>query len=488
MTPHQLLTSILRTEFWAFFRASFEFLEPGGSLVQNWHLEVICDALSKCEEGHSTRLLMALPPRSLKSLITSVIFPVWALGRNQNLQIIAVSYSEPLATTFGRMRRKLIESGLFRDTFPETAAAMVRVTDTEIETVTGGSIFTTSVGGTLTGRGADMMIIDDPLKAEAAASEKERSFVNRWYRGTAYSRLNHKTESVMIIVAQRTHADDLIGHVAEHDEWDELVLPAIAPEDLEFAYGSKTFVWHEGSTLNPAYESLESLAKTSRTLGSVAFQSQYLQDPQPAGGMVVKREWFQVYDPAAVRQMTFDEIVMSIDPAISGSAASDYTACTVWGALNNHYYLLHVWRGRLPYPDLLRQIQSLADVHAPTIILIEAAGGGQQIVQSLSAETALPVVPVKPEGDKESRLIGVSALIEGGRVLVPPDAPWLADYLAELCSFPNAKFDDQVDSTSQALDRLRQPKNRLPEFRLVSIQSSWIKHQDEPRRLFKYLP
>jgi predicted phage terminase large subunit-like protein len=319
-------------------------------------------------------------------------------------------------------------------------------------TTQGGSRYATSIGGTLTGRGADLIIIDDPLNANEMCSESARNHVNDWYAGALVSRLNDKQKGAIIVVMQRLHEDDLAGHLLLQEGWEHLNLPAIAIEDETIALGDgRVHRRKRGEPLHPEREALATLQSIKAEVGSLLFSAQYLQQPVPLEGNLIRRSWFLTYDqlPWPVIQ-----VVQSWDVAVLTGERNDYSVCTTWRIVNNNAYLAHVYRGRLEYPDLRRKVIALATEHKATIILIEFAGAGMNLVQDLRSDTPFGMtrpIGIKPEGSKADRMAAQAAKIEAGHVYLPNDAPWLAGYFSELLAFPHGKNDDQVDSTSQFL-------------------------------------
>jgi predicted phage terminase large subunit-like protein len=320
----------------------------------------------------------------------------------------------------------------------------------------------TSVGGVLTGRGADLIIIDDPLKPDEALSESRRKAVNEWYDHTLVSRLNDKAQGCIIIIMQRLHQDDLVGHVLEQEAWEVLSFPAIAEADephlIESPLGRRFFERRVGDILHSERESATTLAQIRETIGEYTFAAQYQQNPTPLGGAMVKTAWLRYYE-LGERPERFRRVLQSWDTANKATELSDYSVCTTWERVGNEFYLLDVFRQRLNYPDLKRKVRALADQHRPHTILIEDKASGTQLIQDLKAEGLYAIKAYEPpQGtDKIMRLHAQTAIFENGRVLLPRHAPWLADYITELTSFPGARHDDQVDSTTQALDHLREP-------------------------------
>ena len=255
---------------------------------------------------------------------------------------------------------------------------------------------------------------------------------------------------------QRLHQDDLVGHLLELDSWDVLRFPAIAEEDelhtAETEFGPIEFARKAGEVLDARRETLATLEQLRASMGEYAFQSQYQQDPIPVGGAIIKTDWLRYYTPEA-RPARFSTKYQSWDTANNSGEISDYSVCTSWGVLNGQYRLLDVFRRRLQYPGLRRAVKELASQHSPNTILIEDKGSGTSLLQDLRADGLynLKAYCPPPGNDKQMRLFAQSAVFENGRVWLPTAAPWLAHYVRELTTFPGTKYNDQVDSTTQAL-------------------------------------
>jgi hypothetical protein len=218
---------LLRRYLRAFVQRCFHHLNPQTEFMMNWHVEVIAAKLEACRRREIRRLIINLPPRHLKSLCASVAFPAWLLGLDPSAQILCVSYAQDLADKLARECRGVMTSSCYKSTFP-TRLSSDKQAVAEFVTRQGGYRLATSVGGVLTGRGADIIIIDDPLKPEDALSESQRKRANDWYDNTLYSRQNDKTRSCIVLIMQRLHEDDLVGHVLEQEEWEVVSFPAIA--------------------------------------------------------------------------------------------------------------------------------------------------------------------------------------------------------------------------------------------------------------------
>ncbi len=445
--------ALLRGDFAAFAQRAFHELYPQGQFQTNWHLQVIAARLAAVRLGHIRRLLINLPPRHLKSLLASVAFPAWMLGHEPSAEILCVSYAQDLADKWSRDCRRIVASEWYRWLFP-TRLAPMRQAMAEFETTARGCRIATSTGGVLTGRGADLIVIDDPLKPEEAVSDARRQSANEWYDHTLYSRLNDKARSAIVLVMHRLHEDDLAGHVLAQEDWEVVRFPAIAEDDethwIDTVAGPRVFSRPRGEALHPSREPLAMLDAIRRTIGEYNFAGQYQQAPAPLGGGMVKPAWFKRYLPAELP--AFDRVVQSWDTASKASELADFSVCTGWGIKERNLYLLDVLRRRLDYPDLKRAVREAYQRLKPDVVLIEDKASGTQLIQELVAEGLHAVTRYRPQGDKVMRMHAQTATIENGFVHLPQAAPWLAAYLHELAVFPNGRFDDQVDSTAQFLD------------------------------------
>jgi len=395
-----------------------------------------------------------MPPRHLKSHLASVAFPAWCLGRNPSLQVLCVSYAQDLADKLARDCRRIVMSDWYQRLFPTRLAPRHQAVS-EFETTQQGSRLATSVGGVLTGRGADIIVIDDPLKPEEALSQAQRRSANEWFDHTLYSRLNDKEKGSIILIMHRLHEDDLVGHVLAQEDWEVVRFPAIAEADerylIDTLAGPRVFTRACGEALHPARESLAMLEQIRRTIGEYNFAGQYQQAPAPLGGGLVKAAWFR---HCAQDEMPgqFERVVQSWDTASKATELNDFSVCTSWGILGKDLYLLDVLRRRMEYPELKRAVREQYARFRPSVVLIEDKASGTQLIQELIAEGLYAVTRYQPQSDKVMRMHAQTAMIENGFVHLPDAAPWLAQYLHEITTFPNGRHDDQVDSTAQMLD------------------------------------
>ncbi len=449
-TDQDFLNAALRSDFQAFLHRCMLTLNPGAPFLPNWHIEAIAYQLERVRTGKVTRLIINLPPRSLKSIMVSVAFPAYLLGHNPRRKIFGISYGGDLAAKHGNDSRSIVESGWYCQAFPDMRIS--RSADSDVYTTSRGFRITTSVYATLTGLGGDCFIIDDPQKPIDAQSDAQRKHLNNWFSSTLRSRLDNKATGTIIVVMQRVHLNDLTGYLLENSaDWTVLSLPAIAEVDEEVAIGEgKVHKRRAGEALNPEREPLAVLENLRRELGPDVFAAQYQQCPVPPGGVMIHREWLRYYDKLPERTYRA-KVIMSWDTAAKDGAQNDWSVCTIWLLNDKNFFLLDVVRGRYEYP-LLRDIAlKLAERYKPDAILIEDASTGVALAQELRKVHRSVVEPIPVHRDKIGRLYVQQAKFAAGLVHFPKGASFLPELEAELLVFPQGKNDDQVDSISQAL-------------------------------------
>src|SRR5438093_3603342 len=323
MNDQAVLVAVLRSDLRYFVWKVFQTILPGTPYLPNWHVDAIVYQLLRVQAGDISRLLINQPPRSLKSICASVAYVAWFLGHDPTRRVIVVSYSNDFAAELHRQFRMVIDAPWYRALFPAMRPA--KDSGAELVTTAGGSRYATSIGGTLTGRGADLLIVDDPLKGDDAMSESARRRVIDWYGGTLVSRLNDKENGPIVVVMQRLHENDLAGHLLGQGSWHHLDLPAIAIEDSVIPIGpQRQHSRRRGDVLHPDRESREVLGRIKAEIGSLMFSAQYQQRPVPVEGNLIKRGWFRSYDqppPAGPR----DRIVQSWDIAMMTGETNDFS-------------------------------------------------------------------------------------------------------------------------------------------------------------------
>ena len=352
----------------AFTEFAFGVVRPGIPLKRNWHLDAVTYKLSQLAKGYIRRLIITLPPRSLKSLCASVALPAWFLGHYPWERVVVVSYSDFLSRTHANDFRRVVNHPLYQASFP--AMRLERDTDREITTTERGKRIATSIDGTLTGLGGNLIIIDDPIKLGDAMSEAVRERVIEWYRSTLLSRGDDKSETRIVVVMQRVHQNDLVGYLQEQGGFEVLNLPAIATKTDSYELGGgRTYTRLQDELLHPTHESVDTLIELKREMGPIAFSAQYQQAPIPPGGTIIKRKWLTTYDYVGIQPG--DRIVISWDIALSEMETGDYSACVVLLIRNEVFFILEVVRGRFPFETLKRKIMDLKKRYHPSTLLIE---------------------------------------------------------------------------------------------------------------------
>lgn len=457
MNDQSTVDALLRKDLGFFIQRTFATLAPGTPFLSNWHIQVIAHHLMLCEQGDIKRLIITLPPRSLKSISASVAFPAWLFGQDPTNKLLCISYSQDLAIKHAFDTRTVMDSPWYKRCFPETRLHPGKNTQSEFMTTKQGHRLTTSVGGTLTGRGGNIIIIDDPHKADEVESTTQRDKVIHWFQNALLTRLDNQKTDVIILIQQRLHQDDLAGYLLDAGDWVHLNLPAIAEEDTSIMIGPDQYHHRKiDDVLHPDKESREALKRLETAMGSYAYAAQYQQRPAPLGGGIIKWAWFKNrYTQPPVKQEG-DWVIQSWDTASSTGQMNDYSVCTTWLIRNGNCYLLDVLRERLEFPRLRQTVVNHGMTWRADMVIIENTNAGMGLVQDLRYNyPTLNIMGMTPKGDKSTRMIQVTPILETGKVILPKDAPWLPEFQSELVHFPNGKFDDQVDSLSQFLEWFR---------------------------------
>jgi predicted phage terminase large subunit-like protein len=464
----KLVHAAMREDFSLFTRRAFMTVSPGVELIWGLHLDALAWVLNECIKGNIKRLVITLPPRYMKSIFASVALPAFILGKNPEGQIICASYADGLSLKHAADTRLVMETAWYRKAFPETAQNLSQVTQHKIMTAKNGFRLATTVGGSLTGLGCDILIIDDPHKADEANSDTKRTSTTDWFSQTAVSRLNNKKEGIIIVIQQRLHQADLAGILIELDGWHHLNLPATAEKDEDIPIGpGKFFHRKAGDALHPERESLDDLKTREIEMGDYAFAAQYQQRPSPLGGGIIKLDWFQTYHKLK-HPMHAEHIVQAWDSAVTAGEKSDYTVCITAYAISGKLFIKDILRVKVEFPELKDLIFNHAAKHQARVVLIEAVGAGKALYQQVQTQRLkmnpwpFELLSHEPKSDKATRLLGVSPVVGEGRVYLPVSAPWLEPFQNEIMNFPNGVHDDQVDAFSMLLYWAQ--RRYLPQF------------------------
>lgn len=417
-----------------------------------WFHLLLAACLEAVERGEIDRLIVTMPPRHGKSEQVSVRFPAWYLGRNPDKRVIATSYAAHLARRFsGQARNQLLDE---RWPFPVELSLDTQSKESWDLAGRRGGYISAGVGGPITGQGAHLLLIDDPVKnAQEAESEAFRDAVWEWYTSTAYTRLEEG--GAIVVVQTRWHADDLAGRLIKQaeedpdaDQWVVLNLPAIAEADEP--WGRKT-----GEALWPAKYDLSKLQRIKKAIGSRFFDALYQQRPSAAEGTILKRAWWRHWTAMPDR---FDQVLLSWDMAFKDTKGSDFVVGQVWGTKGADAYLLDQTRGRLDFPATVKAFEEQAKKWPQARTkLVEDKANGSAVIDTLKHQ--IPgLVPIEPEGGKQARAAAVSWYVEAGNVYLPdpklPGYGWVNEFVDEASQFPLGSHDDQVDACTQALNRI----------------------------------
>lgn len=421
------------------------------------YLLELSNALMKVASGEIKHLMIFMPPRHGKSELTSKYFPAWFLGNNPDKRIILTSYEADFAAQWGYKARNIMsEYGpkLFGQSVSGNSSARDRW---DIAGHTGG-MSTAGVGGPITGKGADLLIIDDPVKnAEEAQSKTYRDKAAEWYKSTAYTRL--EPGGAVIIIQTRWHEDDLSGRLLkeEPDKWTVIRFPALAEDDDSLGR-------LPGEALSPRRYSVEALIKIKETLGIYWWNALYQQRPSALEGTIFKNQHIRFctlegdmfvleLPDGASKKVPYKEctIFQTCDPAVSTKASADYFVLSTW-AISKSSDLIRVdgIRARLEGPDQINLFKQAFSRWKPAFQAVEAVGVGKTLYQMLLRE-GLPIRELKAETDKVTRALPAAARMEAGYVYLLRGAPGINDFVDELLSFPNGAHDDQVDTLSYAV-------------------------------------
>jgi predicted phage terminase large subunit-like protein len=463
----------------AFVHVAWPILEPTTPLQWNWHLDLLCDHLTESRLGRCRRLIINVPPRSMKSLLCTVFYPVWRWCIEPQRRFMFVSYSDELSTDHSLFRRNVLNSEMYRGGWGQVVKfSKDQNLKTQYENTRRGVMFSTSITGSATGKGCDELIVDDPMNAKRAFSDQEREATNRTFDATFRSRLNNPATGTIIVIMQRLHDSDLTGHLLaqEPQAWTHISLPAEAEKDEQWRVPSgRIYTRVAGELLWPARFSHEVLAGLKTALGSWSYAGQYQQNPAPLEGGIVQRKWIQYYrelpagDSGRPTHITAGfgartgrgQWIQSWDCSFKDTREADYVVGQVWLRMNSSYYLVDQVRERMDFIRTKQAIQQMtAKYPQATAKLIEDKANGPAVIAALRSEID-GIIPITPTDSKMGRLHAVSPLFEARNVFLPDptaggsQARWVGDFIEELTRFPNATHDDQVDACTQALMYMR---------------------------------
>ncbi len=355
----RLIQAILRNDLSCFIAKSFSTISPGTPYLHNWHLDIINYKLEQVESGKINRLIINMPPRYLKSICVSAAWPAWILGHDPTKRIMLASYSQTLSNKHSQDCRLLLTSKWYQELFPWTRITQGENQKSKFVTTKRGFRFSTSTGGTATGEGGDILILDDPQNPNKINSKKYRENTIEWFEQTFISRLNNKKTGAIVIVMQRLHENDLCGYLLKHkaEQWDLLKIPAIFEQETIFNNPNKLII-EPGAVLHQEREDLASLNKLKLELGQYNFSAQYNQEPVPSTGSMIQKSWLKYYSDED--KIEFSQIIQSWDTAIKARDEHDYSVGITIGVNNNGYYLLDIYRAKFEFPQLIAKVKIYA--------------------------------------------------------------------------------------------------------------------------------
>lgn len=443
-----------------FIKEAWPILEPNNQYIHNWHIDCVAEYLEAVTAGQLKRLIINEPPRYMKSTMVSVAWPVWEWIKTPETRWIFTSYAASLSTKHSMDRRALIQSYWFQERWGKRFK-LVSEAKTEPINDKRGIMLSTSVGGSATGKGGNRLIIDDPHNPMEAISDVQRQQAINFFDNTLMTRLDDKKAGAIVLVMQRLHENDLTGHLLNQGIYEHLCLPVEAPFSVIVTTPKGTcFQRERGDLLWPDREGPEEIKGMKIALGGYNFAGQYQQDPRPQEGGLINRSWWKYY-----KQLPkLEEIIMSWDCAFKDLKTSDYVVGQVWGRNKADKYLIDQVRGKMDFPSTIVAIRALwAKYPQAKLKLIEDKANGTAVIATL--KRSIPgIIPVNPDKSKVARVNGISPDVEAGNVYLPDPsiAPWIGDFVEEFAAFPNGANDDQVDATTQALDRLGSRRYHKP--------------------------
>jgi predicted phage terminase large subunit-like protein len=412
------------------------------------HHQLIANEFTRIATEKKGRLIINMPPRHTKSEFASYLFPAWIIGKFPKMKIMQVSHNAELAGRFGSKVRNLIDSPEYKQIFGDVKLREDSKAKGRWETNHGGEYFAAGVGGSITGRGADLLIIDDPHTEQDAMSDTAMEKAYEWYSSGPRQRL--QPGGSILVVMTRWAQDDLTGRLLKHqtdpkaDRWRQISFPAIMPDDEP--------VW-------PEYWNKEELEKVKASITVRNWNAQYMQDPVAEEGAIIKREWWRAWKKP---MPALKHVIQSYDTAFSKKETADYSAITTWGVfypdeVTPALLLLDALKGRWDFPELKRVAMEQYRYWEPETVIVEAKASGQPLLQEMR-RMGIPVIDYVPTrgNDKHTRVNSIAPMFESGGIWYPHGENWAEEVIEECAAFPHGQYDDYVDSTSQAMLRYRQ--------------------------------
>lgn len=497
------LRDLCRQSFDAFAQKAFSLIEPGTQFIYNWHIGCIADHLTASFNGELPRLIINVPPRALKSMLTAQFFPSWVLGKQPWHQFIGASYAHTLAERNVVKARQVMQSDFYMSLFPKTVISADQNKKDYFTTDQGGQYKGTGIGGTLTGFGAHTLVIDDPLNPKEGMSDTIRGSTNDEIRSTLFSRFNDSRTGRVVMIMQRIHDDDPTGNLIRDGGWHLLKLPAEAKEPISISLGSNSWRMDAGQLLDPVRSPKAVLEQKRTDLGDANYVGQYLQEPAPIGGGEFKDHWLQFYQQGGIKPREMN-LVLLVDAAGGEETnrkkrkLSDWTAMEVIGlAPDNNYYLLDMVRDRLNPKErvdtvfmLMRKWQELSGKMPKCGYEKYGMMTDTFYIREKQRDEAynFPLIELGGSMQKEERIRRLIPDMQNGRWWLPSSLIYIDgegrrfDLIRELIdvelkSFPRSRFDDMLD----AMSRIYEPDLSMawPKGKISMVNKALSKYDAE---------
>ena len=438
--------------------------------IEGAHHKRVATEFEKLATERGSRIIINMPPRHTKSEFASYLLPAWLIGKNPTLKIIQTTHTAELAVRFGRKVRNLMEMSEYKEIFPDVDLKADSKAAGRWETAQGGEYYAAGVGGAITGRGADLLIIDDPHSEQDALSDTALENAYEWYTSGPRQRL--QPGGSIVVVMTRWSMKDLTGKLVKaqatdvlSDQWDIVEFPAILPSD---------------NVLWPEFWNKDELLRVKASLSVGKWNAQWQQNPTASEGAIIKKEWWNLWEKEAVPPVSY--LMQSYDTAFSKKETADYSAITTWGIFQpdeggpDHLILMDAQRGRWNFPELKEKALEEYNYWDPDMVIIEAKATGTPLTDELR-NMGIPVVNYTPSKgrDKHTRMHMVAPIFESGKVWAP-DKKFADELIEECAAFPHGEHDDYCDSMSMALIRYRRggflrldsdEEDPIPEYRLT---------------------
>lgn len=452
MTEQDIYKFVCTHDLAFYTEQAFKVLEPESTYEHNWHVDVICQHLQKVYKGEIRNLDINIPPRTIKSVLVNIVFPTWCWLNDPSFKFISCSYADALSVKFNMKRRDLVKSDFYQ------MIKSIKIKEDAdqqryIENEHNGFFLSTSVGGSATGLGADVLLIDDALSAQDSFSTTKREFANQWYASTFHNRLKDKRTGCRINVMQRLHEKDLSGFLAENYNFEKLVIPMIKEKTQVTNSTNWVDPRKEGEFLHPQRYSEKEMQDEIKGLGSYGWAGQMQQRPVPKEGGIIKTEWFRYWDQLPTEKVQW---LISADLTFKGDISSDYVAIQLWLKHLESFYLVDLIRGKWGFSKTKQMFKAFCQKHPQARKkVIEDKANGPALIDDLKNEIS-GLIPWNPGRlSKEERVYIVEPLYEAGQIYHPKGIDLVAIYEEELTMFPKASHDDQVDAATQAIIKLK---------------------------------